>query len=72
MFGRIEFISPNVMMSDSLALITLNILPILNYLRIYFIFREGFHVFGWRDVFDTVVRWRQLSEPMDVVYWLDR
>jgi hypothetical protein len=35
--------------------------------------KEGkFHKFGWRDLFDISVRWRQLSEPMDVVYWLDR
>jgi hypothetical protein len=33
---------------------------------------KGFHIFSWRDLFDTAVRWRQMSEPMDVVYWLDR
>ena len=32
----------------------------------------GYHVYGWRDLFDTAVRWRQACEPMDVVYWLDR
>jgi hypothetical protein len=32
----------------------------------------GYHVYGWRDLFDTAVRWRQSCEPMDVVYWLDR
>ena len=41
-------------------------------LHFLLLFWGGFHVFGWRDLFDTVVRWRQLSEPMDVVYWLDR
>jgi hypothetical protein len=33
---------------------------------------KGYHVFGWRDWFDIAIRWRQYSEPMDVVYWLDR
>eukprot|EP00597_Dinobryon_sp_UTEXLB2267_P007522 CAMPEP_0170087962 /NCGR_PEP_ID=MMETSP0019_2-20121128/22325_1 /TAXON_ID=98059 /ORGANISM="Dinobryon sp., Strain UTEXLB2267" /LENGTH=707 /DNA_ID=CAMNT_0010305907 /DNA_START=423 /DNA_END=2546 /DNA_ORIENTATION=+ len=30
------------------------------------------HYFGWRDYFDGYVRWRQLSEPMDSVWWADR
>lgn len=29
------------------------------------------HKFGWRDAFDIAVRWRQLSEPNDPVYWVD-
>lgn len=29
------------------------------------------HPCGWRDVFDVVVRWRQLSEPFDPVWWID-
>lgn len=30
------------------------------------------HPLGWRDVFDIAVRWRQLSEPNDPVWWIDR
>lgn len=30
------------------------------------------HAFAWRDAFDVVVRWRQLSEPNDPVWWIDR
>jgi len=30
------------------------------------------HLFDWRDAFDVVVRWRQLSEPNDPVWWIDR
>jgi hypothetical protein len=26
----------------------------------------------WRDVFDCCVRWRQVSEPNDPVWWIDR
>jgi tetratricopeptide (TPR) repeat protein len=33
--------------------------------------REGHHPFGYRDLFDIVVRWRQLSEPNDPVWWID-
>jgi hypothetical protein len=29
-------------------------------------------LFDWRDAFDVVVRWRQLSEPNDPVWWIDR
>lgn len=29
------------------------------------------HPFGWRDLFDILVRWRQLSEPNDPVWWVD-
>ena len=30
------------------------------------------HVFGWRDLFDIAGRWRQVAEPMDAVWWIDR
>lgn len=30
------------------------------------------HVATWRDVYDVCVRWRQLSEPFDPVWWIDR
>ena len=33
---------------------------------------SNYHIFGWRDFFDIAVRWRRLSESMDVVHWLDR
>ena len=29
------------------------------------------HRFGWRDLFDIAVRWRQISEPLDSVWWID-
>ena len=32
----------------------------------------GAHELGWRDAFDTAVKWRQLSEPNDPVLWIDR
>ena len=32
----------------------------------------GMHFVGYRDVFDVAVRWRQLSEPNDPVWWIDR
>ena len=31
----------------------------------------GKHRFQWRDLFDVFVRWRQVSEPKDVVWWID-
>lgn len=31
-----------------------------------------YHTFGWRDFFDVAVRWRQVSEPNDPVWWIDR
>lgn len=31
-----------------------------------------FHKMNWRDVFDIGVRWRQLAEPNDPVWWTDR
>lgn len=30
------------------------------------------HSFSWRDFFDIVVKWRQISEPNDPVWWIDR
>merc|ERR1711871_159355 len=29
------------------------------------------HSFGWRDFFDIAVKWRQVSEPNDAVWWID-
>jgi hypothetical protein len=29
------------------------------------------HAFSWRDLFDIAVRWRQVSEPNDPVWWVD-
>jgi len=29
------------------------------------------HEFGWRDLYDILVRWRQYSEPNDPVWWVD-
>ena len=29
--------------------------------------RDGEHQFGWRDLFDIIVKWRQLTEPNDAV-----
>ncbi|GJP51541.1 hypothetical protein CLOM_g10706 [Closterium sp. NIES-68] len=34
--------------------------------------RWGETVAGWREVYDRVVRWRQLAEPSTAVVWLDR
>jgi hypothetical protein len=31
----------------------------------------GEHVFGWRDLFDLAVKWRQVAEPFDTVFWID-
>eukprot|EP00123_Amoebidium_parasiticum_P009401 comp19447_c0_seq1/m.22602 comp19447_c0_seq1/g.22602 ORF comp19447_c0_seq1/g.22602 comp19447_c0_seq1/m.22602 type:complete len:961 (-) comp19447_c0_seq1:504-3386(-) len=33
---------------------------------------RGPHVFGWRDLFDIAVKWRQYSEPNDPVWWVDK
>jgi tetratricopeptide (TPR) repeat protein len=30
------------------------------------------HTFNWRDMYDIAVRWRQVSEPGDPVWWIDR
>jgi hypothetical protein len=29
------------------------------------------HVFGYRDLMDIAVKWRQISEPNDPVFWID-
>ncbi|KAL6073358.1 Suppressor of RPS4-RLD 1 [Balamuthia mandrillaris] len=29
------------------------------------------HSFGWRDLYDIPIRWRQFSEPNDPVWWVD-
>jgi tetratricopeptide (TPR) repeat protein len=29
------------------------------------------HEFGWRDLMDIAVKWRQFSEPNDPVFWID-
>lgn len=29
------------------------------------------HDFGWRDMYDVLVKWRQYSEPNDPVWWVD-
>eukprot|EP00026_Physarum_polycephalum_P002160 Phypoly_transcript_02165.p1 GENE.Phypoly_transcript_02165~~Phypoly_transcript_02165.p1 ORF type:complete len:924 (+),score=154.83 Phypoly_transcript_02165:113-2884(+) len=29
------------------------------------------HKFGWRDLYDIAVKWRQYSEPNDPVWWVD-
>eukprot|EP00960_Hanusia_phi_P038138 753295-Hanusia_phi.AAC.5 len=29
------------------------------------------HAFGWRDFMDISVKWRQISEPNDPVFWID-
>ena len=33
--------------------------------------KDGNHLFYYRDFFDIAVKWRQLAEPFDVVFWLD-
>lgn len=33
--------------------------------------RLGYHILGWRDVFDIAVKWRGVSEANDVVWWID-
>jgi len=33
---------------------------------------EEYHTFAYRDFFDVVVKWRQVSEPNDPVWWIDR
>eukprot|EP01126_Amoeba_proteus_P053955 TRINITY_DN6605_c0_g1_i5.p1 TRINITY_DN6605_c0_g1~~TRINITY_DN6605_c0_g1_i5.p1 ORF type:complete len:253 (+),score=45.10 TRINITY_DN6605_c0_g1_i5:101-859(+) len=35
-------------------------------------FTKQSHQFGWRDVYDIIVKWRQISEPNDPVWWVDR
>lgn len=33
--------------------------------------RKKSHIFGWRDLFDIAVKWRQLVQPFDAVWWTD-
>lgn len=33
--------------------------------------RKGYHLFSYRDFFDTAVKWRQFADPFDIVFWLD-
>jgi tetratricopeptide (TPR) repeat protein len=33
--------------------------------------KKGHHLFSYRDFFDTAVKWRQLADAFDVVFWLD-
>ncbi|CAI7897050.1 unnamed protein product, partial [Closterium sp. NIES-53] len=33
---------------------------------------EAGYVRGWRDIYDRVVRWRQLGEPIEPVVWIDK
>lgn len=35
-------------------------------------FQAKWHQFHWRDFFDIVADWRRVSEPMDIVYWIDQ
>ena len=30
------------------------------------------HLFGWRDLYDILIKWRQYSEPNDPVWWVDK
>jgi tetratricopeptide (TPR) repeat protein len=32
---------------------------------------SGAHEFAWRDLYDMGVRWRQIAEPNDPVFWVD-
>ena len=34
--------------------------------------RSGTHPMDFRDLFDIVAKWRQISEPNDPVWWIDR
>lgn len=34
--------------------------------------KDHHHAFGWRDFFDIIVRWRQLSAPGDPIWWTDQ
>lgn len=41
--------------------------------KYYSIGRRGkVHVLDWRDIMDIAVLWRQLSEPNDPVWWIDK
>ena len=37
-----------------------------------FVGSKDTHAFEWRDYFDVIVKWRQISEPNDAVWWIDR
>ena len=32
---------------------------------------NGVHAFMWRDVYDIAVRWRQVADPYDPVFYFD-
>jgi hypothetical protein len=32
---------------------------------------NGTHSFSWRDVYDIAVRWRQVADPYDPVFYMD-
>ena len=32
---------------------------------------KGSHAFGWRDLYDVAVRWRQVADPYDPVFYAD-
>lgn len=34
--------------------------------------KKDHHYFGWRDFFDIIIRWRQLSAPGDPIWWTDQ
>jgi tetratricopeptide (TPR) repeat protein len=34
--------------------------------------KKGWHGMCWRDALDIVIKWRQLSEPFDPVFWQDQ
>jgi tetratricopeptide (TPR) repeat protein len=34
--------------------------------------KGGNHILGWRDLYDIAVRWIQLTEPKDPVWWNDK
>lgn len=34
-------------------------------------YKQSLHEFGWRDLMDITVRWRQHTEPNDPVFWID-
>jgi hypothetical protein len=33
---------------------------------------KGGHILGWRDLYDIAVRWQQLSEPKNPIWWIDK
>jgi hypothetical protein len=34
--------------------------------------KPNHHEFAWRDLFDIIIRWRQLSAPGDPIWWTDQ